>query len=261
MDQILLEEILKGTRVRNILYYPRISSTNDEALSRLKSGGVDLDWTLVIANEQTAGRGRMERKWITQPESSLAFTLIIQPELINNNEIYLFSPLGALAVCQALENEYGLKPSIKWPNDVLLDGRKTCGILAETCWLGDVLQGVVIGIGINVTSDSIPPQNALMFPATCIDDALGKPVDRLQLLQGVIQAMAEWQPEIGSNKFINSWESRLALKGEWVRIEMPGKEAIKGIVSGITSLGDLRLKQENGKEIFISVGDVRLRPI
>src|SRR4030042_1614769 len=105
----------------------------------IQAGSNRSDWTLVIADTQTAGRGRMNRKWVTEPGAGLAFTMIFRLKEFEKGHVNLFSPLAALAVAEALEEGYGLHPAIKWPNDVLLNGKKTCGILAETSWLGDVL--------------------------------------------------------------------------------------------------------------------------
>ena len=138
MDVNSLTSLLSELPVPQIRYFETIGSTNDEALAWIQAGSQD--GCLVIADQQTQGRGRLNRRWITHPGAALAFSLILQPTAGEIDRLEFFSPLGALAICQAMEELYGLNPQIKWPNDVLLQGRKIAGILVETAWLGDRLQ-------------------------------------------------------------------------------------------------------------------------
>jgi BirA family biotin operon repressor/biotin-[acetyl-CoA-carboxylase] ligase len=164
-----------------------------EAAEWLQAGAAD--FSLVLANEQTAGRGRFQRRWYTPPDAALAFSLILRPrESEEGQQSLLFTGLGAVAVCEALERLYGLRPQIKWPNDVLVTGKKVCGILSEAHWQGEKLLGIVLGIGINVAPSSVPPVSAVLFPATCVEDCLASSiyqapvrVDRFQLLAGVLE--------------------------------------------------------------------------
>ena len=148
MNARALRRILSDLPLGGVRYYPQISSTNDAALAWAAEGAADL--ALVIADEQTAGRGRVGRSWITPAGAALACSLVLRPAVEEGESIALYSALGALAVVSALEEKYGLNPEIKWPNDVLVRGRKLCGILAETVWLGSQAESVVLGIGLNV---------------------------------------------------------------------------------------------------------------
>lgn len=260
MNKQDLENVLAGSPVQSIYAFDSISSTNDFALERLGSQEDVPDWTLVIADTQTAGRGRLNRKWVTEPGAGLAFTLIFRANDFEKGHINLFSPLAALAVSEALEEGYSLRPAIKWPNDVLLNGMKTCGILAETSWRGDVLPGLVLGIGVNIKPGAIPPPEMLLFPATCVENEAGRPVERMDILRRIILSLGEWRERLGSKEFFSAWESRLAFKGEWVRIERPAGDHLTGKVVGISADGCLRLLSEKEEEVLISVGDVRLRP-
>ena len=121
----------------------------------------------------------------------------------------MFSPLAGLGVAVALEN-LGLSPQIKWPNDVLLARRKVCGILAEAAWVGDQLQALVLGVGVNVASSSVPPDDQVIFPATCVEAAAGRAVDRLDLLREILRAIFEWRSRLAQPEFIDAWQSRLA---------------------------------------------------
>ena len=150
MEINTLNEILAGTPVREFRYFDSISSTNDEALHWSDAGAAD--FSLVIAEEQTKGRGRFERHWVTNPASALAFSLILQPTPEEKNQLALFASLCGLALRDTLETQLGLQAKIKWPNDVLIERRKTAGILVEANWSGDQISGIVLGIGVNVTT-------------------------------------------------------------------------------------------------------------
>lgn len=254
-----MTSLLARLPVTQIRYFHTIGSTNDEALAWLQAGAQD--GCLVAADQQTRGRGRLQRRWITRPGVSLAFSLILQPTPKEANCMGFFSPLGALAICQSLEDLFGLAPQIKWPNDVLLQGKKIAGILVEAAWLGDHLQGVVIGMGINVKPASVPPASELLFPASCVEDAAGRPVDRMLLLREIVQALFEWRSKMCAEAFRQAWEQRLAFRGQWVRIEGTDKPPVTGQVLGIDASGSLLLRSPAGETVTVSVGDVHLRPV
>ena len=243
---------------RNIRYFPTIGSTMDEARAWAEQGAPD--GALVAADEQTAGRGRLQRRWVTRPGSALAFSLILRPTPAELAHVALLSPLGGLAVCTALEQSLGLAAQIKWPNDVLLGRRKTCGILAEAVWQAGVLDAVILGIGINVAPGSIPPAEELLFPATCVEAAAGRPVERSALLADVLDRLDEWRPRLGSPAFLEAWQRRLAFRNELVSVTTPAETPIVGRLQGVDASGNLRLVVESGMEISVAAGDVRLRP-
>lgn len=252
-------ESLKDLPLSEVRFYPETGSTNQDALDWAAQGAPDL--ALIIADHQTAGRGRLGRSWFTPPGAALAFSLILRPAQPQPDLLPLYSPLGALGVAIALEQIYGLQPLIKWPNDVLLNQRKVCGVLAETLWQGDVLQAVVLGIGINVAPASVPPANQVLFPATCVEDAVGTMVNRWQLLAEVLKTVIYWHNLLTTPSFFAAWQQRLAFKGEKVRLENPGGETFEGILLGINSFGHLRLQMDDGGEKTFSIGDLKLRPL
>ena len=177
---------MKNLPLGGIRWFHQVSSTNDEAANWIKTGCDDL--SLVIADEQTAGRGRGGRRWFTPPGSALAFSVVLRVDDQINRILDLQSTarlngLGALAVCLALQNKYSLLAKIKWPNDVLVNGKKLAGILTETDWVGNELTAVVIGIGINVATESIPPadwdaNNPHPYPATSVESQFYSTVNR-----------------------------------------------------------------------------------
>ncbi len=257
MDVETLTSLLTELPVPQIRYFVTIGSTNDEALSWAAAGAGD--GCLVAADRQTRGRGRMNRRWVTQPGAALAFSLILRPRPEEIEQLGFFSPLGALAISRALEDSLGLEPQIKWPNDVLLKGRKVAGILLETAWLGDQIEGIVIGMGLNVAPAAVPPAAELLFPATSVEEAAGCPVDRSALLREILRALFEWRSKLDEDAFRRAWEQRLAFRGQWVRIEGTGSEPVSGQVFGIDASGGLLLRGSAGEITTITVGDVHLR--
>ncbi len=268
MNAESLTSLLAELPVPQVRAFDSIGSTNDEAKSWAADGAAD--GCLVIADQQTQGRGRFDRRWITLPGASLAFSLILRPTPAETAHAGLFSPLGALAISQALEQAYRLDARVKWPNDVLLhdaaiqhpqaaDWRKTAGILVEAVWTGAQLQALIIGIGINVAPSAVPPANELLFPAMCVEDAAGQPVKREQLLKNVLASVFAWRPKLLDERLRIEWDKRLAFKEEWVQVEETGGPAIIGQVVGLDSFGSLLLRTQAGEMVKAAVGDVHLR--
>ncbi len=263
MDVDTLSSLLTGLPIPQIQYHRVIGSTNDTGLHWVNEGAAD--GCLVVADQQTHGRGRLGRQWITRPGSALAFSLILRPTPAEQERISLFSPLGALAISQALEETLRLAPEIKWPNDILLARQKAAGVLVETTWQDEHLQGLVIGIGVNVAEDAVPLASELMFPATCIEAHTSQPVDRWKLLQSILSALFSWRSRITEQTFFQAWERRLAFKGEWVQIRGAGSpaqgEPLTGLVSGIDRTGNLILQTDPEMTVLVSAGDVHLRAV
>jgi BirA family transcriptional regulator, biotin operon repressor / biotin---[acetyl-CoA-carboxylase] ligase len=258
MNTKTVTDRLAGLPIPELRYYSSIHSTNNEALQWAEKGAPD--GALVLADEQTAGRGRMDRLWVTHPGVALAFSLILRPAAAEAEALGLFSPLGALAVATALADGYGLPAQVKWPNDVLLNRRKVCGILVEAVWMGSRAQNVVVGIGVNVAPSAVPPDDQVMFPATSVEDALGQKVDRLELLRNVLENVFAWRSRLGTPAFMQAWEDYLAFKDEWVEVQPPGQPRVAGKLVGLAPTGDLRLISPAGEVITVAAGDLRLRP-
>jgi len=260
MDQNILQTALASLPLGEIKYFDSIGSTNEYALNWAKSGAAD--GCLVVANTQTAGRGRLGRKWITAPDASLAFSLIIHPHLDESRILPLFSPLGSLAVAESLHMHYGIdKISVKWPNDVLINQLKVSGILVESSWLGNKAQVVVIGIGVNVAPQSVPPPDQVLFPATCVENNYNKTVDRAQLLGHIIKSILDWRTKITTNAFLSAWDNYLAFRGEMVHVQQTEQWSVSGELLGIDKYGNLRIRTSQGGVLSVAFGDVHLRPI
>jgi BirA family biotin operon repressor/biotin-[acetyl-CoA-carboxylase] ligase len=257
MNQNELKKALSKLPLGDIRYFDSIGSTNNEALAWATSGAKDL--SLVIADEQTAGRGRLDRKWFTPKGAALAFSLILRPTVEEKPFLTRTVGLAALAITDALRTR-GLVAQIKWPNDVLLNGCKVAGILIESVWSGDEADCLVIGIGVNVSQNAVPPADLLQFPATSLEKSLGLGFEREKLLRDILAGMIALRPRIDSDSFIASWEKALAFRGEQVQVEEGNGTSITGKLLGLEPDGSLRLSNVGGKSVTVRFGDVRLRP-
>jgi len=257
MNAFLIQAMAQKLGLPQALFFEVTASTNDEALRLAEAGAPDE--TLVAADHQTRGRGRMGRSWITQKGSALAFSLVLRPRPQERERLGLFSPLGAMSVASALE-DLGLQPQVKWPNDVLLNRKKVCGILAEASWTGERLAALVVGIGVNVAPSSVPPDEVLIYPATSVEEIAGHPVDRMVVLEAILLAFRRWRSELGSDHFIKAWQERLAFLEEEVVVQPPGQSSLRGRLLGVDEEGNLRLQLASGEEIRLAAGDINLRP-
>jgi BirA family biotin operon repressor/biotin-[acetyl-CoA-carboxylase] ligase len=266
MDQHELVNLLRDLPIGAVRYYDRVTSTNDLAAQWATTGAPDL--ALVVADEQTAGRGRFNRRWFTPPGSGIAFSLILKDQGRKSTPsleyISHLSGLGALAICDVLNVLLPVQHDarIKWPNDVLAGGGKIAGVLAEAQWGGDQLTAVILGIGINIAPDSLSLPEELNFPATCVENLLEKPVDRWMLLHAVLGKLLFWRTYLGSSEFIQAWEGKLAYRGEWVQIiSLEEASSEDGQVLGLNKNGSLRLRDRAGNVYSLSAGDIHLRPV
>lgn len=258
MDERTLHEALMNSPVSAMRAFSSTGSTNDDALQWLDEGAPN--FALVISDQQTKGRGRLNRTWVTRPGASLAFSVIFKPsqqELAVPSTLY--APLCGLAVWQTLHESLGLDPQIKWPNDILLERQKCCGILIEASWNGAQLNGIVLGIGINITAAALSPHAPMRFPATWLEKYTAQPVERFELLAQIISAMQFWRNRMGTPEFIKTWQDHLAFRGEVVSIVENEKNSIIGVEEGIDAHGNLILRDAAGKKIIVEVGDVSLR--
>jgi BirA family biotin operon repressor/biotin-[acetyl-CoA-carboxylase] ligase len=240
---------LGGLRV-----YERVGSTNDEALAWAHEAAPDL--ALVVADEQTAGRGRSGRHWHTPPGRALAFSLVMRPTAEEASCASRLAGLGCLAVTDALA-QLGLEAAIKWPNDVLLGGKKVTGVLAESVWIGGSLRAAIVGIGINVLEGSAPSSRSL-FPTTTVESETGRPPDRLQLLRACVSALLRWRSQLASDAFWNAWNDRLAYVGETVTLTAGGRQDMHGVLVGLERDGSLLLHTDHGP-VHVEAGDIHLR--
>lgn len=250
---------LQNTSVPHFKYFRSVRSTNSLALEWLEEDAPD--GAIIFADHQSAGRGRFERTWLTEPGNALAVSIIVKPALHEIDFLSLFSPLAGIALLDVLDKSLKIEAQIKWPNDVLIHRMKTAGILTETIWNGDVILGLVVGIGVNILPQSVPSPQNLTYPATCIQDHCANPVDRYVILSDFLNAFAYWRSKIHLSDFMNQWQKMLAFRGEKVYIKQKdGSVQTSGVLLGITSAGNLEILSNNNQKQTITVGDVHLRP-
>jgi len=234
-------------------YFPIVGSTNDIALEWADQGAVD--WSLVVADAQTAGRGRGKRRWVTEPGCALALSLILRPSPKEADYAPRFTALAALGLIEALA-EWGLDAELKWPNDILLAGKKVAGVLVEADWQADQVQSVVVGMGVNVASGSVPPSETLRYPATAVEMVLGSPVDRWALLAAAIAAMKRYRTILTTHAFYEAWNANLAQRGAWVCYRAADGKTRRMKVLGVQVDGQLALEQEDGSVITRASGEI-----
>lgn len=258
MDEKRVAAIMDGLPLTKWAYREQVGSTNDVAAAWLEAG--QLAPALVVANEQTAGRGRLGRSWHTPPGTALALSLLLDAGIAAQH-LGRAPGLAGLAVCSALEDLYGLEPQIKWPNDVLLGSKKVCGVLAEAQWSGNQARGLILGIGINVAAQSVPPAEALSFPATSVDSALARPVDRVELLGAVLRQLFDWLKRLGSEDFLAAWQQRLAYLGQPVTLAIgAAAPPLRATLRGLAADGSLRAELADGQQTTFAAGEITLRP-
>lgn len=259
MNETLLKKQLASLNLGGLRYFDSIGSTNDEALAWAADGA--RDFSLVVADEQTHGRGRLDRKWFTPKGSAIAMSLILRPTTSMRPHLSRTVGLAALSLADT-SLKLGLAPQIKWPNDILVNGKKIAGILIESVWSGDDVDSLVIGMGMNVFSPATPPASQLQFPASSLQDEMRQtPPEREQILHHILNTFGTWRERIATDTVITAWEEKLAFRGESVQVSTGGGDPIFGTLDGLASDGSLILRDKHDKSIIVRFGDVSLRPI
>ena len=240
---------------RRVLYYPRLDSTNAVAKALAAQGAAE--GTLVIADEQTAGRGRLARRWLAPPGTSLLFSLILRPQLEIARAVGLTMICG-LGVREAIRELTTLPAQLKWPNDILLYGRKVGGILTEAGTSGEHLDWVVVGIGLNVNLEvaALPAE----FGATSLQHELGQPTSRVQLLQQALLRIEQRYERLQAGQWpVHEWSTALETLGQRVQLRTAGG-AVDGLAEAVDDEGALLLRLDDGRLQRVWVGDIVARP-
>ena len=251
------------SRIRNnwaggeIYYYEETGSTNIDA-KRLGEEGA-AHGTIVVADKQNAGRGRRGRAWQSPAGKDIYFTILLRPSFEPDKASGL-TLVMALSVAQAVERKCNLKAGIKWPNDVVLNGKKICGILTEMNMETDYIQHVVIGVGINVNLDEMPEE--ISQTATSILREGGEKTARAELLQEVLARFEEnygmYEKELDLSYMREEYNSHLVNVGKQVKVLDP-KGEFEGIARGINASGELLIETPDGKVAEVYAGEVSVR--
>jgi BirA family biotin operon repressor/biotin-[acetyl-CoA-carboxylase] ligase len=244
-----LETSFIGQRV---ICYPSLPSTMDAAKRQAQKGAAA--GTIVLAEEQTAGKGRLKRTWLS-PKGSIALSIILHPSPAQLPSLIM---VASLAVVHCIEKVSSLKAQIKWPNDVLVNQKKVCGILIESDVRGKAVDYAIIGIGINV---NLKPSDfpKISPPATSLSHELGKEVSRLDIIRCLLVEAEKLYLALPAGESVyQEWRDRLTTLGQKVEVSS-GEAAYKGIAESVASDGSLLLRQADGSLTKIVAGDVSLR--
>ena len=237
-----------------ILRFETLDSTNTEAVRQAKQGANE--GLCIVAEQQTAGRGRHGRSWISPKDAGIYFSIVLRPK-IENKFFPLVTLMSAVAVHETLSENYHLNPDIKWANDVLIGDKKICGILAE---MSETTKGfaIVVGIGINLKSSNFPAEIGEI--ATSIEAQTNETPNAEILLENLTKQFSTFykilSEENGAEKIRREWTRRSSYaSGKNVRVILEN-EIIFGETCGIEENGALRIRNENGEDKIIQAGDV-----
>lgn len=256
---------------RNIVFHEVLGSTNTLA-KKLGSAGAP-EGTLVLTEEQTAGRGRLKRRWVSPKYSNLTFSVILRPPM-QADQVFALTMVFALAAIDGMEEECCLNSNIKWPNDVYASGKKLGGILTEFSTRGKLVDYVVLGLGLNVNWNPGPAvstlgettqfdEAVLLYPTTSILAETGIEVRRERLLTSILNRLERYYHQVVKGDletFYDRWNRLSLLQGKEVAIDVMG-EKISGRVTGVDETGALMIEDEKGLEQRIICGDVSVREV
>ncbi len=262
-DVVTAEEV--GSRLqtewvgRPVQYCAAIDSTNNEARRLAESGAPS--GTLVVAEEQNQGKGRRGRSWVMSPGSAVAMTLLLRPEIAPAHASMLTLVMG-IAVARACQGFCGVETKIKWPNDVVADGRKICGILTEMSSEIDYINYLVIGAGINTYVRDFPEE--LAQKAVSLHELTGSRPDRAGLIAECMRQFELCYEEFLKTQDLSGlkdeYNALLAGIGGRVRVLEPGNE-YDGVSEGINERGELLVRRDDGKVEAVYAGEVSVRGI
>ena len=243
-----------GTRFvgQRVVYYPSLTSTMEVAKQEARRGASE--GTVIIAGEQTVGRGRKKRAWLS-PKGNIALSIILYPSADYLPNLIM---LSSLAVVYSIESITSLKTQLKWPNDVLIKNRKVCGILIESGVRGSKVDYAVIGIGINANlrSSDFPEISPI---ATSLSDELGREVPVLDLIRQLLVEIDKlYLALISGESVYEQWRDKLVTLGKRVQVNW-GKTTYEGIAESVAEDGSLLLRCSDGSLAKIVAGDVILQ--
>jgi BirA family biotin operon repressor/biotin-[acetyl-CoA-carboxylase] ligase len=246
---------------KNVVYRETADSTQNIAIS-LAGSKPDSHGTVVIAEQQKSGRGRQRRKWVS-PKGGVWLSVILKPS-IPTAKITLLPFVAALAVCDAIKATTGLDARLKWPNDVMILGKKVAGILLDISAEADQVNYAVVGIGINANIDSAVVSARLDgIKITSISDELGRSTSRLDLTKSLLENLERYYVEMeqqGTSTILQKWKKRSDMLGRKVAVvQNDNNKTIQGIAADVNDDGSLLLRTDKGDEINIVSGDIRVR--
>ena len=260
-DLLLPQEIQRGLSTKymgkEINYFPELKSTNTMAKKIALHTAERIDeGRLIITERQSAGKGRLGREWFS-PAGGIWLSIILYPQL-SPSYISRITLMTAVAVVQAIKTCTQIESQIKWPNDVLINEKKVCGILTEMSTELDIINWVVVGIGINANVDIRDFPKDIQKNTTSLKETSGKEISRVQLLQTFLQEFEKYYEKLKRKRFpsiLKEWKLYSHTLGRKIRVDM-GEKIITGEAVDINEEGVLILKKEDGELIKIISGTI-----
>lgn len=260
MNKETIEKELKGNWAgRNLWYYDEIGSTNDMVMELGEEGAPH--GTTVVADQQNGGKGRRGRTWLSPSGTNIYVSILLRPEF-DVQKAPMLTLLMAYSVTKVLRESEGLDARIKWPNDIVLNRKKICGILTEMTMKESSIDYVVIGVGINVNNEEIPEE--LTQSATSLKLETGKVIDRSILLSRILERFEKDYEAFARAGDLSpvqeSYNQILVNRENQVRVLEPGNE-YQAVAHGINHLGELMVEKEDGTRETVFAGEVSVRGI
>ncbi len=244
---------------KEVLYFDTIDSTNTKAQELAEKGYPS--GTLVVADKQDSGKGRRGRSWVSPSGTGIFMTLMIKPD-INPNNASMLTLVAALAVAKAITSVTGEEAMIKWPNDIVVNSKKVCGILTEMNAQFDYINNIVVGIGINVHNESFPEEISQMASSLMIE-AGGKRFHRAQIIAETMSYFEQYYDTFLKTQdlsaLVREYDELLVNRNKSVRVRDP-KEPFDGKAMGITPKGELIVDTWESRKL-VSSGEVSVRGI
>lgn len=238
---------------RRFSYYEHLPSTQDAARQEAEHGA--LEGTTILADQQTAGRGRLGREWVSPPGASLYFSVVLRPAAEHLRALGMIWPM---AICQAVGEVTGLPARVKWPNDVLIGPRKLAGVLIDSEFSGDQVDYAISGIGLNVNLD-MSANEEIREIATSISAELGREVSREEMLATLLHRFEQLYEAARRGQPVHlGWKAHLDILGRPIRVR--SREGVEqGIAEDVEPDGTLILRREDGSRVRIEAGEVTLK--
>lgn len=244
---------------REIHNFEKLSSTNTTAKEQAEKGAKE--GTTIIAETQTSGKGRLDRRWVS-PRGGVWLSIILRPRIAPEDALKI-TLTTAVAVARILRRLYNVAAEIKWPNDILIDNKKICGILTEAKLKGKTIKFIVVGIGINANFFAQVLPKDLRATATTLKEVLGKNVDREKLVAALLKEFEDCYKLFVERKFeklLSEWRSMTGFLGKEVEITS-FEEKVRGVAVGIDENGALIIELKNDERRKVLSGDVTVRGV
>ena len=240
-----------------VLVFDAVQSTNDLARQHFDENAQE--GLVLIADSQSSGRGRMGRSWVSVPGVGIYLSVLLYPKM-EPERLPQLTLLAGLATVRAVNEFSSQKAQLKWPNDVLLNGKKCSGILCEFHTREDGDAGVILGIGINANHSPDDFPGELQPYATSLRIETGNSIDRSALISALLRHLDQEYRDFlshGSQRLVNNWMENSDMFGKPIAVTL-GKEVIRGIALGLDPEGRLILRTEQGEELVLDSGEVSL---